>query len=135
MASSASVDIRDAAGPAAAPPSAGSRPPRPVWWTRVIAGQSTRRPPRSSVSRSSSAASPAGSMNSRSSAASASYPVVPAHAQCRGQRLVALDDLLHHHVPVVDQRGQVVQVAAGIGEAVGVVDPQPVDPAARRPSA
>ena len=44
-----------------------------------------------------------------------------------GQPLVALEDLLDDDPRVVGRLGQPAQVAARVGEAVRVVDPQPVD--------
>ena len=45
----------------------------------------------------------------------------------RGQFLPGGQDLLHHDVPVPGGLAQPVQVALGVGEAVHVIDPQPVD--------
>jgi hypothetical protein len=43
------------------------------------------------------------------------------------QVLPGLEDLLDHRPPAAGGLGQPVQVALGVGQAVGVVDPQPVD--------
>ena len=66
-------------------------------------------------------------MSTRSTAPSASYPVVPAVAQPAGSVLAGLEDLLDQHVGAAGQRGQVVEVRRRVAQAVGVVDPQPVD--------
>ena len=56
--------------------------------------------------------------------------VVPGAAGGRpvfGQRLGGREDLLHHHPRVVGLLRQTGQVVVGVGQAVRVVDPQPVD--------
>ena len=70
---------------------------------------------------------PAGSRNSPPTAPSASYPVVPAHRQSAGSRSSAGEDLLGDHPQAAGPPGQPGQVAARVGQPVGVVDPQPVD--------
>ena len=52
--------------------------------------------------------------------------MVPAQSQ-RGQRLARLEDLLGDDPGPAGERGQVAQVAAGVGQPVRVVDAQSVD--------
>ncbi len=49
----------------------------------------------------------------------------PGHRPGPGQRLVGLQDVLDHHPGAAGGRGQPVQVAVGVAQAVDVVDPQP----------
>ena len=51
-----------------------------------------------------------------------------------GQLLARLQDLLDEHVGVPGQLGEVVEVAPRVAQAVGVVDPQPVDQALGEPA-
>ena len=50
-----------------------------------------------------------------------------------GQVLARLEDLLDEHVGAAGEGGEVVEVALGVAQAVGVVDPQPVDEALVEP--
>ena len=50
-----------------------------------------------------------------------------------GQVLARLEDLLDQHVGAAGEGGEVVEVALGVAQAVGVVDPQPVDEALVEP--
>ena len=52
----------------------------------------------------------------------------------RRQLLAGLEDLLDQHVGAAGQRGEVVEVAARVAQAVGVVDAQPVDEALVEPA-
>ena len=64
--------------------------------------------------------------------------VVPGGAGGRPRRrqpLAGLEDLLDQHVGAAGERGQVVEVAPRVAQAVGVVDPQPVDEALVEPAA
>ena len=53
----------------------------------------------------------------------------------RRQPFAGLEDLLDQDVGAAGDRGQVVEVAAGVAQAVGMVDPQPVDQAFVEPAA
>ena len=78
------------------------------------------------------ASAPAGSTKQP---ADAQQGVVAGRAGARpvvGQLLVALEDLLDDDPGAAGRVGQPLEVAARVGEAVGVVDPQPVDRAVAR---
>ena len=77
---------------------------------------------------------PAGSVSTRSTMRERVVPGGAGGRPGRRQRLAGLEDLLDQHVGAAGQRGQVVEVAARVAQAVGVVDPQPVDEALVEPA-